>query len=86
MSHAGSSSNPPSAELPAATARVSAQRYAIAFGAFVIAAALTTLLWDALFVQVPFAAFFAAVMLTVATGLDCLRAAFRLRRQCLSGR
>src|SRR4051812_35945496 len=64
MSHAGSSSNLPSAEIPATVQRSGLKRCAIAFAAFVIAAATTTLLWDALFIQVPFALFFAAVMLT----------------------
>ncbi len=64
MSHAGSSSNLPSAETPAGVRRSGLKRCAIAFAAFVTAAVTTTLFWDALFIQVPFALFFAAVMLT----------------------
>ena len=39
-------------------------KYAAAAATFVVAAALTMLLWDIFFIQVPFALFFAAVMLT----------------------
>ena len=64
MSHAGSSSSFTPADAPLPGSRRAPTRYALAIGIFLIAAATTIWLWDEFFVQVPFALFFAAVMLT----------------------
>ena len=64
MSHAGSSSSLTPADAPLPRSRGRPTRYALALGIFLIAAAATVWLWDVFFVQVPFALFFGAVMLT----------------------
>src|SRR4051794_33831224 len=63
MSHAGSSSSRTRADAPQAVWGGGLRWSPRALGFFLVAATVTIWLWDAFFVQVPFALLFAAVMM-----------------------